>query len=114
MENVTLAQDVFKNLIVCCPLFKTLRLLNCDGLCHLKMDAPKLELLEVEVDEVVFEMVNLENTLNLADVSFTLAINDDLRQVPDSNLVQFFVHFPHIRRLTFGRNFLKVIGSVFL
>ncbi|KAL6270666.1 hypothetical protein ACE6H2_027577 [Prunus campanulata] len=80
MENVTLAQYVYKNLIVCCPLLKTLRLLSCDGLCHLKMDAPKLELLEVEVDESVFEMVNHENTLNLADVSITLAINDDLRQ----------------------------------
>ncbi|KAL6270664.1 hypothetical protein ACE6H2_027575 [Prunus campanulata] len=80
MENVTLAQYVSKNLIVCCPLLQTLRLLNCDGLRHLKTDAPKLELLEVEVDEGVFEMVNLENTLNLADVSITLAINDDLRQ----------------------------------
>ncbi|CAL9022613.1 unnamed protein product [Prunus brigantina] len=110
MENVTLAQDEFKHLIVCCPMLKTLRLLNCDGLRHLKMDAPKLELLEVEVDEGVFEMVNLQNTLNVAEVSITLAINDDLIQVPDSNLVQFFVHFPHILRLTIGRNFLKYLA----
>jgi hypothetical protein len=40
---VTMAQDVFGNLISSCPLLERLTLMNFDGFTHLNIDAPKLQ-----------------------------------------------------------------------
>ncbi|KAK9941791.1 hypothetical protein M0R45_007485 [Rubus argutus] len=91
LENVTMAQDVFENLIGCRSLLEILILRNCDGFTNLKIDAPNLRYFYIIG---VFEGVNLENISNVAQVSLHLK--------------------PHIQRLTINRNFLKYlsIGSL--
>ncbi|KAK9938129.1 hypothetical protein M0R45_014885 [Rubus argutus] len=69
LEVVTLAQDVFEKLIVCCPLLERLTLMRCDSFSHLKIDAPNLQFLDVRGS---FKDVNLVNTSNLVDVSIGL------------------------------------------
>lgn len=108
--GVTLAPDVFDKIIVCSPLLEKLTLMYIDGLTCLKIDAPNLQYLEVYGD---FENVSLENTLNLVEVSIGLDVSYGQRLVPGSNLVKFFVHLPHIRRLTIKSFFLQVKLCVF-
>ena len=62
LANVTLAQDVFENLIVCCPLLERLTLIQYTSFSHLKIDAPNLRFLDVRGS---FQDVNLVNTPNL-------------------------------------------------
>lgn len=103
---------MFDKMIVCSPLLEKLTLMYIDGLTRLKIDAPNLQYLEVYGD---FENVSLENTLNLVEVSIGLDVSYDQRLVPGncSNLVKFFVHLPHIRRLTIESFFLEVMVCVF-
>ncbi|RXH97944.1 hypothetical protein DVH24_010269 [Malus domestica] len=109
--NVALDQDVFENLIVCCPLLERLMLAHCDGLTQFKIDAPNLKFLKFEG---VLEDVSFVNTLKLADVHVCLTANvaNDQRQTAGScsNLVKFFVHLPRIRCLHVTNYFLKYLA----
>ncbi|RXH97943.1 hypothetical protein DVH24_010268 [Malus domestica] len=111
--NVTLDQDVFENLIVCCHLLERLMLIHCDGLTQFKIDAPNLKDLHFKG---VLEDVSLVNTLKLAEVhiSLTADVANDQRRTAGScsNLLNFFVHLPHIRCLRVKSNFLKVMVFV--
>lgn len=112
IQHVTIAQDVFEGLIVCCPLLEKLILVDCDGFTHLKINnAPNLQILYVSGD---FEAVSLENAVNLVDVIVSLdAITDQaLVHGSSGNLVKFFNHLPHVIRLTVEFDFLKVIDCV--
>ncbi|XP_068322234.1 F-box/FBD/LRR-repeat protein At1g13570-like [Pyrus communis] len=106
---ITLASDVFDKMIVCSPLLEELTVVYIDGLTRLKIDAPNLQYLKVNGD---FENVSLENTLNLVEVSIALDGSYDQRLVPGncSNLVKFFVHLPHIRRLKIKSFFLQYLA----
>ncbi|XP_062023593.1 F-box/FBD/LRR-repeat protein At1g13570-like [Rosa rugosa] len=108
LENVTIIQDVFENLIDCSPLLEILYLRNCDGFTNLKIDAPKLWFIYIKG---VFEDVNLAKTSNLAQVSIQLNVKVDQRRGPGSsgNFLKFFYHQTHIQRLTINRNFLKYL-----
>ncbi|BFG42124.1 hypothetical protein CerSpe_283980 [Prunus speciosa] len=112
IEHVILAQDVFQNLIACCPLLEKLTLLS-PKFTHLKIDAPNLQFLYVEG---VFEDVTFENTLNLTDVCISIYPRVDGRTwvCDNSNLVKFLVQLPLIQRLKGGRYFLQnlVVGSL--
>ncbi|PRQ22296.1 putative F-box domain, leucine-rich repeat domain, L domain-containing protein [Rosa chinensis] len=108
--SVTLAQDVFDNLIGCSPLLKILKLQRCDGFTNLKIDAPKLLFIYIVGD---FEDFNLVDSSNLVDASFDLQVIVDQRGNCSSfgNLLKFFDHqLPHIQRLTIKRNFLKYLS----
>ncbi|KAL6270668.1 hypothetical protein ACE6H2_027579 [Prunus campanulata] len=107
---LTLSQDVFQNLIACCPLLERLALEKLDFAC-LKIDAPNLQLLDVVrgCQDVIFE-----NTLNLADVRIYTDANDDQRRVCDrsgSNLGKFLVHLPRIQRLKIEGYFLQILAA---
>ncbi|RXH97431.1 hypothetical protein DVH24_007777 [Malus domestica] len=74
---VTMAQDMFDNLIVSCPLLERLIMSICDGFTHLNADAPNLQYFAFGGS---FETVNLENTLNLFEVDINFC-NEDLRWI---------------------------------
>ncbi|XP_028958248.2 F-box/FBD/LRR-repeat protein At1g13570-like isoform X1 [Malus domestica] len=109
--NVALDQDVFENLIVCCPLLERLKLTHCDGLTQFKIDAPNLKVLKFEG---VLEDVSFVNTLKLANVRVCLTANvaNDQRQTAGScsNLLKFFVHLPRIQCLHVTNYFLKYLA----
>ncbi|KAM5549759.1 hypothetical protein ABKV19_000927 [Rosa sericea] len=108
--SVTLAQDMFENLIGCSPLLEILKLQGCDGFTNLKIDAPKLRFICITGIYVEF---NLVDSSNLVDASFDLQVIVDQRGNCSSfgNLLKFFDHqLPHIRRLTIKRNFLKYLS----
>ncbi|XP_062023591.1 F-box/FBD/LRR-repeat protein At1g13570-like isoform X2 [Rosa rugosa] len=108
--SVTLAQDVFDNLIGCSPLLEILKLQNCDGFTNLKIDAPKLWFIYIQG---AFQDFNLVGSSNLVDATFDLQVIVDQRGNCSSfgNLLKFFDHQPpHIRRLTIKRNFLKYLS----
>ncbi|PRQ16293.1 putative F-box domain-containing protein [Rosa chinensis] len=54
IRHVTLAQHVFEDFIVCCPVPKRLILKYCDGFTNLCIDAPNLKL--PDIDGVVLRM----------------------------------------------------------
>ena len=105
LQHVTLAQDVFENLISSCPLLERLTLMNFDGFTHLNIDAPNLQFFDIGG---VFNDISFENAFQLAVVSIGLY---DKKQAHaySSNLLKFFAHLPHIRRLEVQSYFLKVI-----
>lgn len=108
LQHITLAQNVFENLILSCPLLERLTLMNFDGFTHLNIDAPNLQFFDIGG---IFDDVTFENTFNLALVSIGLYVNvkSDQTVAPGSSkLVRFFVHLPHIRRLEIQSYFLKV------
>ncbi|CAB4321047.1 unnamed protein product [Prunus armeniaca] len=110
LKGVTLDQDVFQNLIACCPLLEKLTL-SIPTFTHLKIDAPNLQFLDVEGD---FEDVTFENTLNLADVRVCIYPHGRTWVWDNSNLVKFLVQLPLVQRLNIGRYFLQilVVGSL--
>ena len=107
--DVTLAQDVFENLVSSCPLLEELTLVSCEGFNNLNIDAPNLRYLEVGGE---FGDVRFKNAFHLAEVSIHLSLNcvsDELKSSgSSSNLLKFFVHLPHVRRLDVQGSFLEV------
>jgi hypothetical protein len=105
IQNVTLTQDVFESMTFCCPLLESLTLCNVDGFTNLKIGPRNLKYLEFRGS---FADVNLENNLNLIDVSIDLDVY--LWDVPgDSiNLLKFLVHLPRLQNLAIKSFFLKV------
>ncbi|KAK4599633.1 hypothetical protein RGQ29_009613 [Quercus rubra] len=103
LQHVTLAQHVFENLISSCPLLERLTLMNFDGFTYLNIEAPNLQFFDIGG---VFNDISFENAFQLAVVSIGLY---DKRQshANSSNLLKFFVHLPHIRRLEIQSYFLK-------
>jgi len=110
LQRVTMAQDVFGNLISSCPLLERLTLMNFDGFTHLNIDAPKLQFFYIGG---VFEDISFENTSCLTVISIGLYenVSSDKRRAHSSstNLLKFFVHLPNIQRLEVQNYFLKVI-----
>lgn len=114
LVGVNMAQDVYENLIGCSPLLERLTLRHCDRVTDLKIDAPNLKYIDIFG---IFDVVSLENTLNITDASigvtiFTESVNQ--RWVPESwvpssssNLLKILDHLPHIRRLEIKSHFLK-------
>ncbi|CAL2233402.1 unnamed protein product [Prunus armeniaca] len=112
LQHVTLAQDVFDNMVVRCPLLEKLTVMNFDGFTLLNIDAPNLQFFDVGG---VFEDVNFKNTLNLAVVSIGLyehVCNYQRRGPPgsSSHLLKFFAHLPRIQRLEIQSYFLKYLA----
>ncbi|KAJ6675718.1 F-BOX/RNI/FBD-LIKE DOMAIN PROTEIN [Salix viminalis] len=69
LQHVTLAQEVFENLISRCALLERLTLMNFDGFTHLKINAPNLQFFDVGG---VFDDVSFENTLLLTQATIAL------------------------------------------
>ncbi|XP_015972638.1 F-box/FBD/LRR-repeat protein At1g13570 [Arachis duranensis] len=115
LQHVTLAQDVFENLISSCPMLERLTLMNFDGFANLNIDAPNLQFFDIGGK---FEDISFENTFQLSVVSIGLYLNFETNQNrlrgSSSNLLKFFVHLPHVRRLEVQSYFLKylAIGAV--
>ncbi|XP_061346439.1 F-box/FBD/LRR-repeat protein At1g13570-like [Gastrolobium bilobum] len=108
LQNVTLAQDDFQYLISSCPLLERLTLANFHGLTRLNIDAPNLQFFYIEGN---FEAISFENTFRLAVVSIGLDVNfENNKQGGFSNLLNFFAHLPHIRRLEIQSYFLKYLA----
>ncbi|KAI4336918.1 hypothetical protein L6164_015390 [Bauhinia variegata] len=111
LQHVTLAQDVSENLISSCPLLERLTLMNFDGFSHLNIDAPNLQFFDVGGK---FEDISFENTFHLAVISIGLYLNVENDQSRfhgrSSNLLKFFVHLPHVRRLEVQSYFLKYLA----
>lgn len=111
LQHVTLAQDVFENLISSCPLLERLTLMNFDGFTNLNIDAPNLLFFDIGGK---FEDISFENTFQLAVVSIGLYLNFEINQSRlhggSSNLPKFFVHLPHVQRLEVQSYFLKYLA----
>ncbi|KAI4366399.1 hypothetical protein MLD38_022280 [Melastoma candidum] len=81
--------------------------MNFDSFAHLNFDAPNLLFFDVGG---VFRDVTFTNTHNLALVWIGLYVSDKIDKEPPlflSNLLKFFIHLPHIRRLEIQSYFLK-------
>ncbi|KAJ6722530.1 F-BOX PROTEIN-LIKE [Salix koriyanagi] len=108
LQSVTLAQEVFENLISRCALLERLTLMNFDGFTHLKINAPNLQFFDVGG---VFDDVSFENTLLLTQVTIALyekVKNDqNMSRRSSCKLLSFFVNLPRIRRLKIHNYFLK-------
>ncbi|KAI4316776.1 hypothetical protein L6164_024721 [Bauhinia variegata] len=111
LQHVTLAQDVFEKLISSCPLLERLTLMNFDGFAYLKIDAPNLQFFDIGGK---FEDISFESRFRLAVISIELYVdieNDQSRlHGRSSNLLRFFVHLPHVRRLEVQSYFLKYLA----
>ncbi|XP_020235432.1 F-box/FBD/LRR-repeat protein At1g13570 isoform X2 [Cajanus cajan] len=111
LQHVTLAQDVFENLITSCPLLERLTLMNFDGFSHLNIDAPNLLFFDIGGK---FEDISFENTFQLAVVSIGLYLNFEINQSrfhgSSSNMLNFFVHLHHVQRLEVQSYFLKYLA----
>ncbi|XP_061999001.1 F-box/FBD/LRR-repeat protein At1g13570-like [Rosa rugosa] len=101
---VSLAQDVFDNMLGYCPLLEVLILQCCDGFTHFRINAPKLQYLNFEGS---FDDVTLKNISNLTDITISMC-ERSFAGGGSSNLVKFFSDLPRIRRLTIKNYFLKV------
>ncbi|KAK9927745.1 hypothetical protein M0R45_024914 [Rubus argutus] len=109
-QRVHLSQDVLETMIACCPLLEKLTLANCHGFTRFKINAPNLQIFDLEGD---YEDFILENTSNLAQVCIDLDVKVDQRQILDlncSNLLKFFADLPNIRRLKIQSCFLKYLA----
>lgn len=109
LDHITMTQHAFENLISSCPLLKSLTLGNFDGFRHLNIHAPSLEVFNIGGD---FDEVSLENTLSLTEVYIQMD-NDPDDYLPHDyscNLLKFFTHLPHVRRLEFHNYFLKYLA----
>ncbi|KAJ1393207.1 Leucine-rich repeat 2 [Sesbania bispinosa] len=111
LQHVTLAQDVFENLISSCPVLERLTLMNFDGFTHLNVNAPNLQFFDIGGK---FEDISFENTFQLAVVSIGLYLNFENNQSRlhggSSNLLKFFVHLPRLQRLEIQSYFLKYLS----
>ncbi|XP_028757694.1 F-box/FBD/LRR-repeat protein At1g13570 isoform X1 [Neltuma alba] len=111
LQHVTMDQDVFENMVSNCLLLERLTLMNFDGFTHLNIDAPNLQFFDIGGK---FEDVRFENTFHLAVVSIGLYLNLENEknrwQGSSSNLLKFFVHLPHVRRLEVQSYFLKYLA----
>ncbi|XP_062025373.1 F-box/FBD/LRR-repeat protein At1g13570-like isoform X2 [Rosa rugosa] len=107
IESVTLTQDEFENLIVCCPLLKYLTMIDCRGFTKLKIDAPNLRILGLNC---AFEDLNLQHTLKLTIICISLEANGDQGPVPgsSSNLLKLLAQCAHVQGLDIQNYFLKV------
>ncbi|XP_050364544.1 F-box/FBD/LRR-repeat protein At1g13570-like isoform X2 [Argentina anserina] len=112
IQHVTVAQGVFENLILSCPLLERLSLMNFEGITELNIDAPNLQFFDTGG---AFEDVNFMNTLNLTVVSIALyehALDHQRRSPRNSgNLVKFFSQLPHVQRLEIQSRFLKYLAA---
>ncbi|KAB5526781.1 hypothetical protein DKX38_020628 [Salix brachista] len=111
LQHVTLAQEVFENLISSCALLERLTLMNFDGFTHLKINAPNLQFFDVGG---IFDDVSFENTFLLTLVSIGLYVNGindrNVSRGSSSKLLRFFVNLPHIRRLEIQSYFIKYLA----
>ncbi|XP_062025371.1 F-box/FBD/LRR-repeat protein At1g13570-like isoform X1 [Rosa rugosa] len=109
IESVTLTQDEFENLIVCCPLLKYLTMIDCRGFTKLKIDAPNLRILGLNC---AFEDLNLQHTLKLTIICISLEANGDQGPVPgsSSNLLKLLAQCAHVQGLDIQNYFLKYLA----
>lgn len=108
LQHVTSTQEVFETLISSCSLLERLTLMNFDGFTHLNIDGPRLLFFDLGG---YFDDITLTNTSNLALISIGLYANEKVERRPprnSNNLLRFFSHLPHIRRLEIQNYFLKV------
>ncbi|KAK6938763.1 F-box domain [Dillenia turbinata] len=111
LQHITLAQDVFENLISSCTLLERLTLMNFDGFTCLNIHAPNL--LFVDVGGVL-EDVNFKSTCLLAIVSIGLYMNVANDQIMargnSGSLLKFLSNLPHIQRLEIQSYFLRYLA----
>lgn len=82
--------------------------MNFDGFTHLNIDGPRLLFFDLGG---YFDDITLTNTSNLALISIGLYADEKVERRPprnSNNLLRFFSHLPHIRRLEIQNYFLKV------
>ncbi|XP_024631145.1 F-box/FBD/LRR-repeat protein At1g13570 isoform X2 [Medicago truncatula] len=111
LQYVTLTKDAVENLISSCLMLERLILMECDGFKNLNIHAPNLQYFLMEGK---FEDISFKNTSQLADVFINLSENFESKQgrlhERSSNLVEFFIHLPHIRSLEIQNYFLKYLA----
>ena len=109
LQNVTLTKDAVENLISSCLQLERLILMDFDGFKNLNIHAPNLQHLEMKGN---FEDISFKNTSQLPvvfiDLFENLESNQSILHGRSRNLVEFFIHLPHIKRLEIQNYFLKV------
>ncbi|KAK4796830.1 hypothetical protein SAY86_029156 [Trapa natans] len=111
LQHVTMTQENFETLISNCSLLERLTLMNFNGFTHLNINAPRLLFFDVGG---YFDDITFTNTSSLALISIGLYANEKVEKRPNqnaSNLVKFFSHLTHIRRLEIQSYFLKFLAS---
>ncbi|POO03183.1 F-box domain containing protein [Trema orientale] len=102
-----------ENLISGCSLLERLHVGTPKGLSHLNINAPNLRSFDVSY---FYQGLSFEKTSCLAEVTishFYYRRNTDYRNRAIrkcSNLLEFFVHLPHIRKLNIQNGFLKYLA----
>ncbi|XP_058727087.1 F-box/FBD/LRR-repeat protein At1g13570-like [Vicia villosa] len=114
LEEITISQDAFENLISGCLLLENLILANLDGITQINIHAPNLKFLEI-LD--TFEDISFDETFRLTDVYVSLSsyLNSESNQSRlhggSSNLLKFFDHRRHIQDLEINNYFLKYLTA---
>lgn len=111
LDEITISQDAFENLISGSLLLENLILVNLDCVTQINIHAPNLKFLEI-LD--TFEDISFDETFQLTDVYVSLSsyFNSESNQRGlhggTSNLLKFFEHRPHLQDIEFNNYFLKV------
>ena len=111
LEEVTVAQDDFENMISGCPLLEHLLLFDVDGFSQINVHAPNLKTFQIDGK---FDDISLENSFQITTVYADLNsyLNSESNQSKlhgcSSSLLKIFVQLPHIETLEIGYYFLKV------
>ncbi|AES59062.1 putative F-box domain, FBD domain, leucine-rich repeat domain, L domain-containing protein [Medicago truncatula] len=114
LEEVTLAQDDFENMISGCPLLDHLVLMKIDGFSQINVHAPNLSTFQFYGK---FEDISFQNSSQIYTVYVDLSIylnsksNQSKLHGCSSNLLKFFAHQPHIQFLEIGYYFLKYLAA---
>ncbi|KAI5393643.1 hypothetical protein KIW84_060680 [Lathyrus oleraceus] len=114
LDQISMTQDAFENLISSCPLLEHLRLADVIGVSQVNIHAPNLKVFDI-YDQ--FEDIRFVDTLQLTTVAINLSLylNSETYQNRlhgcSSNLLKFFDGLPHIQSLEIHQDFLKYLAA---
>ncbi|XP_058727081.1 F-box/FBD/LRR-repeat protein At1g13570-like [Vicia villosa] len=118
LDDVTITQVAFENLISGCPLLEDLRLTWLDGFTQAIIHAPNLKNFEIyDVKGGILESIIFENTFQLTKVTIDLnmymnfEINQSRSHGCSSKLLNLFSHLPHLQSLEICSCFLKYLAA---
>ncbi|KAF7133499.1 hypothetical protein RHSIM_Rhsim09G0117200 [Rhododendron simsii] len=111
LTRVAFMDYKFESLIHGSPLLQKLIFVNCSGVDHFKVSAPKLEIFQLHAN-FEFKTICFENVPKLSDVTINSTLDtlvDDAAK--SSPLLEFLASLPKLTRLSANGKFLKFLAA---